>query len=108
MTNYPDNVATLGGVVTRIIPMPDRILVEPIESDTKTPGGLVLPDVARERSSQGRVVTVGKNLQDLINRGDILRFEKFAGTDLKIDGKQYKLLRDHEILCIERDSKESV
>jgi len=96
-------VTTATTISTKIIPWADRILVEPIEAENKTPGGLHIPENARERSSKGRVIAVGSASKDLVNKDDVLRFEKFSGTDISIDGKQFKLLRDHEILCIERE-----
>ena len=90
-------------ISSKIIPWADRILVDPIEGESISRGGIAIPDVARERSSRGRVVAVGEKSKDLVTKDDILRFEKFSGTDISIEGKQFKLLRDHEILCIERE-----
>lgn len=90
-------------ISSKIIPWADRILIDPIEAANVSPGGVHIPDNARERSSKGRVIAVGEKSKDLVQNGDVIRFEKFSGTDISIEGKQFKLLRDHEILCIERE-----
>lgn len=86
-------------VSTRIIPYADRVLIEPIESASMTPGGLHIPDNARERSRSGRVESIGAEITD-IHRDDEVLFEKFSGVDIAIEGKQFKILRRHEILAV--------
>ena len=96
---------TTATVTTRIIPFADRVLVEPEEAASTTPGGIVIPDAHKEKSKRGRVEAVGERFQGTLGKGDTIMFDKFGGTELKIEGKNMLLLRDYEILCIVRESK---
>lgn len=89
-------------------PLDDRILVKPIEAEDKTAGGIVLPDTAKEKSQRGKVIAVGSGkLLDSGDRaplavkvGDRVIFGKYAGTEIKIDGNQHQIMREHEILAV--------
>ncbi len=89
-------------------PLDDRILVKPIEAEDKTAGGIVLPDTAKEKSQRGKVIAVGSGkLLDTGDRaplavkvGDRVIFGKYAGTEIKIDGNQHQIMREHEILAV--------
>jgi len=93
-------------------PLDDRILVKPIEAEDKTAGGIVIPDTAKEKSQRGEVVAVGngKLLDDgnrhplAVKRGDRIVFGKYAGTEIKIEGKQHQIMREHEILAVLEES----
>jgi chaperonin GroES len=95
--------------MTKIHPLDDRVLVRPIENEDKTPGGIILPDTAKEKSIKGEVVSVGNgrlNKQDgsrhpiEVKVGDKVIYGKYAGTEIKIDGEKYLLLREDDILAI--------
>jgi chaperonin GroES len=92
----------------RVRPLDDRVLVKPIEAEDKTAGGIVLPDTAKEKSQRGRVVEVGNGkLLDTggraplgVKKGDTIVFGKYAGTEIKIEGQQHQIMREHEILAV--------
>jgi chaperonin GroES len=85
----------------KLVPLEDRVIVKIIEQDQVTPTGIVLPDTAKEKPSKGRVVAVGpgkySDKGDLIpmpvKEGDLVVFAKYAGTELKLDGEEYLVLR---------------
>jgi chaperonin GroES len=88
--------------------MEDRIVVKPQEAEEKTAGGIVLPDSAKEKPLIGTVVSVGPGkMLDSGNRGkmsvkkkDVVLYSKYGGTDVEVDGKEYKIFRESEILGI--------
>jgi chaperonin GroES len=85
----------------KLVPLEDRVLVEIIEQEQVTPTGIVLPDTAKEKPSKGRVVAVGPGkytdkgdlLPMPVKEGDLVVFAKYAGTELKLDGEDYLVLR---------------
>jgi chaperonin GroES len=89
-------------------PLRDRILVERIEEQEQKVGGIIIPDSAKEKPQQGRVVAVGKGrVNDKgevfpldVKAGDVVLFGKYGGTDVKIDGKEYLILREDEVLGV--------
>jgi len=91
-----------------IRPLHDRIIVERIEEETKTAGGLIIPDTAKEKPQQGKVVAVGKGkttedgkvLAMDVKVGDKVMFGKYAGTEIKIEGKEYLMMREDDVLGI--------
>ena len=92
----------------KLIPMEDRIVVKPQEAEEKTAGGIVLPDSAKEKPLMGTVVSVGPGkMLDSGARGtmsvkkkDVVLYSKYGGTDVEVDGKEYKIFRESEILGI--------
>ncbi len=92
----------------KIRPLNDRILVERLEGETRTSGGIVLPDTAKEKPKQGRVAAVGtgkilddgKRIPLEIKAGDVVLFGSYAGTEVKIEGKEYLILREEDVLGI--------
>ncbi|PXW86384.1 chaperonin GroES [Streptohalobacillus salinus] len=89
-------------------PLGDRVIIEIVEEEEKTASGIVLPDSAKEKPQQGRVVSVGegrlldngsKTAPD-VNEGDRVIFAKYAGAELKHEGKDYLILREDDILAI--------
>lgn len=88
-------------------PLDDRIVVEPVEAEETTPGGIVLPDTARERPQRGTVLAVGpgKLLDDgsrselSVAVGDEVIFGKYSGSDIEVDGREVKILRESEVLA---------
>ncbi|PZW41657.1 MULTISPECIES: co-chaperone GroES [Mesonia] len=84
-------------------PLADRVVVEPAAAETKTASGLYIPDSAKEKPQQGKVVAVGKGTKDhdmTVKTGDAVLYGKFSGTELKLDGKDYLIMREDEILGI--------
>ena len=93
-------------------PLGDRILVEVLEAEEKTKGGIVLPDTAKERPQQGKVIAVGKGkllengeVKPLeVKEGDVVVFSKYAGTEVRTkDGDEYLILREDDVLAIVED-----
>ncbi len=89
-------------------PLDDRIVVLPLEAEEKTRGGIVLPDTAKEKPQQGKVISVGPGrvldtgarAKPGVKKGDIVVFAKYGGTDIEIDRKEYKILRESDILAV--------
>jgi chaperonin GroES len=91
-----------------IKPLEDRIVVQPLDAEQTTASGLVIPDTAKEKPQEGEVVAVGngkvlengtKVAMD-VKAGDRVLFGKYSGTDIKIDGQEYLILREDEVLAI--------
>jgi chaperonin GroES len=88
-------------------PLDERIVVEPVEAEERTPGGIVLPDSAKEKPQRGKVLAVGPGkLLDNGQRGklsvapgDEVIYGKYAGTDIEIDGREVKILRESDVLA---------
>lgn len=91
-----------------IRPLHDRIIVERLEEETVTAGGLIIPDSAKEKPQQGKVVAVGKGKKTEdgkvipldVKVGDKVLFGKYAGTDVKVDGKEYLMMREDDIMGV--------
>ena len=91
----------------KLNPLDDRVVVELVEAEETTPGGIVLPDTAKEKPQRGRVIAVGPGrLLDSGERcpvsvsvGDEVLFGKYSGTDVEVDGKELKVLRESDILA---------
>ena len=87
-------------------PLDDRVVVEPVDAETTTAGGIVLPDTAKEKPQRGKVKAVGpgrlldtgSRCQMSISVGDEVLFSKYGGTDIEVDGKDVKILRESDIL----------
>mgnify|MGYP000686792704 FL=1 len=86
-----------------IKPLADRVLVEPSPAETKTASGLIIPDNAKEKPQKGTVVAVGNGKVDeplTVKIGDTVLYGKYGGTDLKLEGKDYLIMREADILAI--------
>lgn len=89
-------------------PLQDRILVQQLEEDERSAGGIIIPDTAKEKPYQGKIITVGngKKMDDgsirplEVKKGDLILFEKYAGTAVKLDGEDYMILREDEVLAV--------
>ncbi len=89
-------------------PLEDRVVIEQMEAETKTAGGIVLPDTAKEKPQRGKVVATGPGkLLDSgerstmgVKKGDIVLYAKYAGTEVEVDGKDLMVLRESDILAI--------
>ncbi len=86
-----------------IKPLADRVLIEPMEAETTTASGIIIPDNAKEKPQKGTVVAVGKGTKDepmTVKEHDKVLYGKYAGTELKLDGKDYLIMRESDILAI--------
>ncbi|MFK7832307.1 MAG: co-chaperone GroES [Winogradskyella sp.] len=86
-----------------IKPLADRVLVEPMEAETKTASGIIIPDNAKEKPQRGTVVAAGKGTKDdpiTVKVGDTVLYGKYGGTELKLEGKDYLMMRESDILAI--------
>lgn len=86
-----------------IKPLADRVLIEPAAAEEKTIGGIIIPDTAKEKPLQGKVVAVGNGTKDeemVVKEGDTVLYGKYAGTELEYDGKKYLVMRQSDILAI--------
>lgn len=89
-------------------PLSDRILVERVEEDKKTKGGIIIPDTAKEKPAQGKIVATGngrlgedgKLLPMDVKVGDTVLFSKYGGTEVKIDGIDYLIMRQDDVLGV--------
>ncbi|RNC85078.1 MAG: co-chaperone GroES [Winogradskyella sp.] len=86
-----------------IKPLADRVLVEPMEAETKTASGIIIPDNAKEKPQKGTIVAVGNGKKDeplTVKVGDVVLYGKYGGTELKLEGKDYLMMRESDILAI--------
>ena len=94
--------------MAKIKPLGDRVLVKRLEAEEKTTGGIVLPDAAKQKPKQGKVVAVGKGKQldsgekvaCQVKKGDVVLFGSFGGTEVTVEGEEYLLMSEDEILAI--------
>lgn len=93
---------------TKIRPLQDRLIIERIEGEEKTASGLYIPDTAKEKPQQGRVIAVGKgrvredgSVQPLdVKAGDRILFGKYSGTEVKLDGQEFLIIREEDVLGV--------
>lgn len=85
----------------KIIPLDDRVLVEPASEEETTSSGIIIPDTAKEKPRRGTVAAVGNDeeLQELIKAGDVILYGKYAGDELSYDGKDYLIVSRSDILA---------
>ncbi|MBL6845582.1 MAG: co-chaperone GroES [Planktomarina sp.] len=89
-------------------PLHDRVLVERVEGDEKTAGGLIIPDSAKEKPAEGMIVSVGAGLRDDggeriamdVKKGDKILFGKWSGTEVTVDGKELLIMKENDILGV--------
>ncbi len=92
----------------KLRPLQDRILVRRVEEETTTKGGIIIPDTAKEKPAEGKVVAVGngkvgddgKRIALEIKKGDRILFGKYAGTEVKIEGEEYLIMREDDVLGV--------
>jgi chaperonin GroES len=92
----------------RLIPLGEKVVVKPIEADQRTAGGIVLPDTAQEKPQQGRVLSVGDGcclpdgtrVQPQVSEGDRVLFQRYAGTNVVVDGQELLILSERDILAV--------
>ena len=93
----------------KLKPLHDRVIVANVAAEEKTAGGVILPDNAKEKPNKGKVLSVGpgKLLEDgklvalAVKKGDVVYYGKYSGTDVKVEGEEFKILREEDILGIE-------
>lgn len=92
----------------KLKPLNDRVLVKRLESEEKTAGGLYIPDTAKEKPSKGEVMAVGpgkvaengSRIEMAVKKGDQVLFNKYAGTEIKLDGVEHLVMREEDILAV--------
>lgn len=95
-------------MATKVRPLNNKVLIERAEADSKTKGGIILPDSSKEKPKEGKIIAVGQGrltddgerLEFQVKKGDRVIFKSYAGTDVKIDGKDYMLMGEEEILAV--------
>lgn len=86
-----------------IKPLADRVLIEPKEAETKTASGIVIPDTAKEKPQQGKVIAVGSGKKDEpmeLKVGDTVLYGKYSGTEITVDDKDYLIMRQSDVMAI--------
>ncbi|MDZ8119199.1 co-chaperone GroES [Pontiella agarivorans] len=91
-----------------IKPLGERVLVEPVKEEEAVKGGIIIPDSAKEKPQEGKVIAVGTGKIDEngkavpfnVKKGDIVLMPKYGGTEVKVDGKEYQIMREDDILAI--------
>jgi chaperonin GroES len=86
-----------------IKPLADRVIIEPAQAEQKTAGGIIIPDTAKEKPQRGKVVAVGPGKKDepmTLKEGDVVLYGKYAGTEISIEGKDYLIMRESDIVAI--------
>ena len=92
----------------KLQPLSDHVVIEPLEAEDKTTGGIVLPDTAKEKSTKGKVLAVGKGrVMDngkvvalSVKSGDTVLYSKYSGSEVKVEGKELKIVSENEILAV--------
>ena len=92
----------------KLKPLGDRVIVKPLESEEKTKGGIVIPDTAKEKPQEGEVVAVGEGKKNkegkssglTVKVGNKVLYGKYAGTEITVEGEEYLILREEDILAI--------
>jgi len=95
----------------KLRPLDDYVVIEPLEEEERTPEGIVLPDVAKEKPQKGKVVAVGpgkllkngKRAAMSVKEGDTVLYGKYAGTEVKVGDKEFNIMRESEILAVIED-----
>ncbi|HZS63937.1 MAG TPA: co-chaperone GroES [Xanthobacteraceae bacterium] len=96
-------------------PLHDRVVVERVTAEERTAGGIIIPDTAKEKPQQGKVIAVGPGGRDEngklipidVKAGDLVLFGKWSGTEVKIDGKEYLIMKESDIMGVLTDAEAS-
>src|SRR6476659_4778113 len=91
----------------KVRPLDDRVVVEPLEAEEKTTGGILLPDTAKQKPQRGRVLAVGpgtltdkgERMAVSVQKGDEVLFGRYSGSDVEVDGRELKIMRETDILA---------
>ncbi|HOS88590.1 MAG TPA: co-chaperone GroES [bacterium] len=97
--------------INKIKPLSDYLLIEPLERETKLPSGIVIPDTAKEKPQEGKVLAVGPGRRDekgdvvpmSVKAGSIVMYKKWGGTEIKIEGKELLLVKEEDVLALIED-----
>lgn len=84
-------------------PLSDRVLIQPAAAEQKTAGGIIIPDTAKEKPQRGTVIAVGPGKKDepvTVKEGDVVLYGKYAGTEITIEGNDYLIMRESDIVAI--------
>ncbi len=84
-------------------PLHDRVIIEPARAEEKTSGGIIIPDTAKEKPQRGKVVAAGPGKKDepmSVKPGDTVLYGKYAGTEIQVEGNEYLIMRESDILAI--------
>ncbi len=92
----------------QIKPLHDRVLVEPLEAEEKTAGGIIIPDTAKEKPMEGKIVAVGKGARNDegkvapldVKKGDRILYGKWSGTEVKVDGDDYLITKESDVMGV--------
>jgi chaperonin GroES len=92
----------------KLRPLNDRILVKRVEEEEKTKGGIIIPDTAKEKPAEGKIVAVGagalnndgKRVPLEVKKGDRILFGKYGGQEIKVEGQEYLIMSEQEVLCV--------
>ncbi len=90
-------------MIMKVKPLADRVLIEPKPAEEKTAGGLFIPDTAKEKPLEGTVIATGPGTKEVdmeVKAGDVVLYGKYAGTEIQIDGKDYIIMRQSDILAV--------
>ncbi|MGE5308914.1 MAG: co-chaperone GroES [Deltaproteobacteria bacterium] len=98
----------------KVTPLGDRIVIKPLEAKEKTKGGIIIPDTAKEKPLEGKIVAVGKGritddgktVAPEVKVGDKVLYGKYSGTEIVIDGEEMLIVKEEDILAILKESKE--
>jgi chaperonin GroES len=86
-----------------IRPLSDRVVIEPAEAETKTASGIIIPETAKEKPQRGKVLAAGPGKKDeptTVKVGDTVLYGKYSGTEIAVDGRDYLIMRESDILAI--------
>lgn len=89
--------------MANITPLHDRVIVKPVEAETKTAGGIIIPDTAKEKPQRGTVTAVGAGKKDepmTVKVGDAVMYSKYGGTEINVGGEELLIMRESDILAI--------
>ena len=97
--------------MAKIKPLDDRVVVEPVEDEEKTPGGIFLPQTAKEKPQRGKIVAVGPGRVNdegnrtavTVKKGDLVLFGKYSGTEVEVNGKDLLIMRESDLLAVIED-----
>ena len=87
----------------KLTPLADRVIIKPAPAETKTVGGIIIPDTAKEKPLQGEVLAVGQGTKDeamILKVGDHVLYGKYAGTEVDFDGEKFLIMRQSDVLAI--------
>lgn len=92
----------------QVKPLQDRVLIERVEEETMTAGGIIIPDNNKEKPAQGKVISVGVGYRNQdgsmraleVKAGDVVLFGKYSGTEVKVEGKDLLIMREDDVLCV--------